>query len=324
MQLDRELAIYSPAKDSIITIGVFDGVHIGHRYLVSHLKKLASEANLASIAITFRQHPQQILNPDYQPPFLTDPEEKAELLKAEGIDIVIVLDFTRDLARMGAREFLEVLQNRLRMRGLVVGPDFSLGKDNEGNITTLKKLSQEMNFSLTVIPPVVKNGEIISSTAIRRSLAEGDMEKVHNMLGRPFSLHGKVVHGRGRGASLGFPTVNLNISPGQAIPSDGVYASLACVKNQIFDSVTNVGKNPTFGENERTVESYLLDYQDDLYEHKVRIDFIKKIRDEIKFNNPAELRNQISIDIKFARKILADIEKPEHCRIKRSSSTSPI
>jgi len=323
VRLDRELANYSPVKDSLITIGVFDGVHIGHRYLVSHLKKIASDANLASIAITFRQHPQQILNPDYQPPFLTDAEEKAELLKAEGIDIVIVLDFTRDLARMRAREFLEILQKKLRMRGLVVGPDFSLGKDNEGNIATLKKLSQEMNFSLTVIPPVIINGEVISSTAIRRSLAEGDIEKVQTMLGRPFSLHGRVVHGKGRGAILGFPTVNLDIMPGQAIPSDGVYASLACVKDKVFDSVTNIGKNPTFGDNERTVESYLLDYHDDLYEHKVRIDFIKKIRDEIKFNSPAELRNQISVDIISARKILAGIEKPDQCRIKRSGSVSP-
>jgi riboflavin kinase/FMN adenylyltransferase len=304
VQLEQELSSFSSKKDSLITIGVFDGVHLGHKHLIMQLKKLAKQRELRTIAITFNRHPQEILNPDTQPPFLTDASEKANLLKQEGLDEVIVLSFTRELSRVGAQEFLNLLQKQLSMSGLVIGPDFTLGKNNEGNIPTLTKLGKEMGFSVTVIPPVMKNGEIVSSTAIRLALAEGNMEKVEKLMGHPFSLHGKVVHGKGRGKDLGFPTVNLDILPGQAIPADGVYATSAQVEFKTYPSVTNVGKNPTFGENERTVEAFLLDFNNNLYTHQVRINFIKRIRDEIKFIDTTHLKIQIETDISIARSIL--------------------
>jgi riboflavin kinase / FMN adenylyltransferase len=304
MQLEQELTGYPFKKDSLITIGVFDGVHIGHQHLIAQLKHRAENLGLLSVVITFSQHPQEILTPGSHPPFLTDAGEKATLLKKEKVDSVIVLTFTPELSQLTAREFGNLLQTKLRMKGLVIGPDFAMGKNNSGNIDNLRSLGQEMGFSVTVIPPVKQNGDIVSSTAIRLALADGDMEKVKRFMGRPFSLHGRVIHGKGRGKGLGFPTVNLNILPGQAMPSDGVYATRAHVSRKEFPSVTNVGTNPTFGANERTIEAYLLEFQDDLYEQEVKIDFVRKIRDEIKFADIEDLKKQINCDIAIARSIL--------------------
>lgn len=304
MQVEQELGKFRLDQDSLITIGVFDGVHLGHKHLISQLRELAGQQDLRSIVITFRQHPQEILTPDSHPPFLTDIEEKTRLLQNEKVDAVIVLSFTPELSQLDAREFINLLQNTLRMRGLVIGPDFALGRNHAGNISALHQLGLELGFSVKVIPPVFINGDVVSSTAIRRALASGDMEKVRRFMGRPFNLHGRVIHGKGRGADLGFPTVNLDIRPDQAVPGDGVYSTLASVEGKTFDSVTNVGKNPTFGRNERTVETFLLDYHDNLYEREVRVDFIRKLRGEIKFKDAGELKKQIAEDIKQAREIL--------------------
>jgi riboflavin kinase / FMN adenylyltransferase len=305
VHVEEELAGFSLDRDSLVTIGVFDGVHLGHKYLISKLKELASQQGFADFVITFDKHPQETLSPRSQPPFLTDASEKALLLKKEGVTAVIVLEFNAELSRLSARDFLTLLQKQLRLKGLVIGPDFALGHKGEGNIPTLQRLGAEMGFTVTVIPAIKNNGDVVSSTAIRRAMAEGDMEKVRRFMGRPFSLHGCVIRGKGRGKGLGFPTVNLDILPGQAIPGDGVYATLAYVDTLAFPSVTNIGMNPTFGENQRTVESFLLDYQDNLYEREVKIDFMQKVRNEIKFANSTDLVKQIQEDIRFARKILS-------------------
>ncbi|MBN1191103.1 MAG: bifunctional riboflavin kinase/FAD synthetase [Dehalococcoidales bacterium] len=305
MQVEEELAGFQLDRDSLITIGVFDGVHLGHKYLISRLKELAGQYGMADLVITFNRHPQETLSPRTQPPFLTDSGEKALLLKQEGVTAVIVLDFNLQLSRLGARDFISLLQKHLRMKGMVIGPDFALGRGGEGNISTLQRLGAEMGFSVTVIPPVTNNGDVVSSTSIRRALAEGDMEKAHRFLGRPFSLHGKVIHGKGRGTGLGFPTINLDILPGQAIPGDGVYATHAYLENQAYLSLTNIGANPTFGDIQRTVESFLLDYSDNLYQHEVKIEFLQKMRDEIKFANPDDLIRQIKEDIRLAMELFS-------------------
>jgi len=312
VQVEQELAGFSPDRDSLITIGVFDGVHLGHKHLVSQLKELAGQQGLCSVVVTFDKHPQEILTPHSQPPFLTDAAEKAELLRKEGPDAVIVLNFTPELSHLSARQFLVLLQKRLRLKGLVVGPDFALGRGGEGNIAVLRNLGSEMGFSVTVIPGVKNNGDIVSSTAIRKAMAAGEMAKVSRLMGRPFSLHGKVIHGKGRGSGLGFPTVNLDILSGQALPPDGVYATRAHLGEHSYHSVTNVGTNPTFGINERSIEAYLLDFRDDLYEQEVKIDFIRKIRDEIKFSSPDELVKQIFKDIKESREILRVQDKRDN------------
>ena len=308
MQVEQELAVFSPNCDSLVTIGVFDGVHLGHKHLLFKLKELAGQQSLCTVALTFNTHPQEILAPNSQPPFLTDALEKAELLKKEGVSGVIVLTFTSELSHLSAREFVDLLISKLRMRGLVIGPDFALGRSGEGNIPTLKKLGRELGFSVTVIPPVKMNGEIVSSTVIRKAMADGDMEKVRRLMGRPFSLHGRVIHGKGRGESLGFPTVNLSVQKGQAMPPDGVYATFAHTHDKVYHSVTNIGNNPTFGNNnQRTVEAYLLDFRDDLYEQEVKINFIHRLRDEVKFENSDELIIQIFKDIKSTRDLLRNL-----------------
>jgi riboflavin kinase / FMN adenylyltransferase len=305
VQLEQELAGFMPDRDSLVAIGVFDGVHLGHKYLISQLKMLAAQQGYSTIVMTFDKHPQKILRPHSHPLFLTDAAEKARLLSAEGVDKVIILNFTVELSQLSAREFVNVLQTKLKMRGLVMGPDFALGRQAEGSIPALQKLGEEIGFSVTAIPYVRNNGDTISSTAIRQAMADGDMEKVRRMMGRPFSLHGMVKHGFGRGTGVvGFPTVNLDILKGQALPSDGVYATLAHISNKVYLSVTNVGTNPTFSNTERTIESFLLDFNNDLYGHEVKIDFINKLRKEIKFKDATELKHQIELDILEARQIL--------------------
>jgi len=302
--MEEELARLTPDKDMLLTIGVFDGVHLGHRYLISQLKELALKQGLASGVVTFRHHPQEVLSPQNRLPFLTSVTQRINLLKSEGVDAIITLSFTTELAQLSARQFLSLLEKYLRMRGVVIGPDFALGRNREGDTETLRRLGQEMGFSVTVVPPVIIDGEVVSSTAIRNALAQGDMKRVQNLAGRPFRLHGRVVPGARRGVKLGFPTANLDIDPQQALPADGVYVSQAHINDQSYSSVTNIGKRPTFGTSERMVEVYLLDYHSDLYGRELEVDLLERLRGEKKFDTPEELKKQIAQDVEQGRAIL--------------------
>jgi len=302
--MEEELAGLSPDKDMLLTIGVFDGVHLGHKYLISRLKELALKQGLASGVVTFRQHPEEVMSPKNKLPFLTDLKQRINLLKSEGVDAVIPLSFTTEFAQLSARQFISLLQKHLKMRGLVVGPDFALGRDREGDTETLRRLGEEIGFSVTVVPPVVIDSEVVSSTAIRKALARGDMKRVQKLAGRPFRLQGRVVPGVGRGVKLGFPTANLEIEPEHALPADGVYVSQAHIDNQTYPSVTNIGKRPTFGSKERTVEVYLLDYDSELYGRELEIDILERLRGEKKFDTAEELKKQIAQDVERGRKWL--------------------
>jgi len=304
MQVEEELAGFSPKQDMLLTIGVFDGVHLGHKHLISQLKEHAKQQNLLTGVVTFRQHPQEVVPPQTKLPFLTDLAERTTLLKNEGIEAIIPLSFTHELAQLSARQFLTLLKKYLRMRGLVIGPDFALGRNREGNPNTLLTLGQDMNFSVIVVPPIMINDEVVSSTAIRNALADGDVKKVHNLVGRCFRLRGQVITGAGRGIELGFPTANLDINPEQALPAEGVYATWVYIDDKAYQSVTNIGKRPTFGGNERMVEVYVLDYHSDLYEHELKIDIVERLRGEKKFDTPQELKKQIAEDVKQGRAIL--------------------
>ena len=304
MSVEEELAGLTPQKGMLLTIGVFDGVHLGHKYLLSELVEQARLKDLISGVVTFKQHPQRLLKPQSSLPFLTNLPQKIKLLKDEGVEAIITLSFTLELAQTGTHQFVSLLQKYLRMRGLVLGPDFSLGRNKEGNVAVLRALGQSMNFSLTVVPEITINGEVVSSTAIRSALAIGDMKRVHDMLGRDFSLEGRVISGTGRGVELGFPTANLDIDPERALPADGIYATWTYIENQRYQSVTNIGKRPTFGESEQTVEVYILNFQGNLYRHELKIDIIKRLRREQRFDTIEELKKQIEEDIKQARAIL--------------------
>jgi len=314
MQIEEELARLSPKKDMLLTVGVFDGVHLGHKYLISQLKEHARQQNLLSGVVTFRQHPQGVLSSQAKLPFLTDLLEKTNLLKNEGVEAIITLSFTHELAELSAHQFVSLLKKYLRMRGMVIGPDFALGQNREGNTDTLHALGQEMNFSLSVIPPIMINGEVVSSTAIRNALAQGDMKRGHNLVGRAFSLRGRVVAGTGRGIELGFPTANLNIDPEQAIPTDGVYATWAYIGDKGYQAMTNIGKRPTFGSSDRTIEVYVLDYHGDLYGHELKIDIMERLRGEKQFDTAEELKKQIADDVKQGRAVLNKVETKQGCR----------
>jgi len=304
MQVEAELSRVSPPKDTLLTIGVFDGVHLGHKHLLGRLMTLAKQQDLLAVVLTFRQHPQDFFSPRSKLPFLTDLEERTRLLKGEGIDLVVALTFNEELAKLGARQFLELLQKYLKMRGLVVGPDFALGRNREGDVEALRRLGQEMNFSVDVVPPLKINGEIASSTAIRQALAAGDTEKVARLAGRPFGLKGKVVPGAGRGVGLGFPTANLEINQEQAIPADGVYTSWTYIGGKVYPAVTNVGTDPTFGKGKRTVEVHIIDYHGELYGRELRVDFIERLRGEKKFSSVEALKKQMAEDVEQGKALL--------------------
>ncbi len=304
MLVEEELAKLSSEKDTLLTIGVFDGVHLGHKYLISQLKEQAGRQNLLSGVVTFRQHPLEVLSPQTEPSYLTNLGEKVNLLKKEGVEAVITLSFTPELAQLSAKEFVSLLKKYLRMRGLVIGPDFALGRNREGNADALSKLGQALGFSVTVIPPVRINGEVVSSTAIRNALADGDMKRVVSLIGRPFSLQGRVTTGASRGIKLGFPTANLEIDPKQTLPPEGVYATWAYIDGKAFKSVTNIGRRPTFGGNARTVETYILNYHGNLYGRELKIDVVERLRDEKRFDTVEELKQQIAEDVKRGKAIL--------------------
>ena len=304
MSIEEELARLAPDKDMLLTIGVFDGVHLGHKCLISQLVAQARQQDLLSGVVTFRQHPQEVLQPQTKLPFLTDLVERSDLLRNEGVEVIIPLSFTVELARLSARQFLSLLKKYLRMRGLVIGPDFTLGRNREGNADTLRALGQEMNFSVTVVPAVIIDGEVVSSTAIRKALANGDMKKVHSLTGRPFNLHGRVVIGAGRGVALGFPTANLDIVLEQALPANGVYACWTYIDGQAYQSMTNIGQNPTFGDRKRAIEVYVVDYHGDLYGRELKLDIMERLRDEKKFSTVAELKEQMAEDVKHGKAIL--------------------
>ena len=305
MQVEEELARLSPERDTLLTIGVFDGVHLGHKYLISQLTKQARRQNLLSGVVTFRQHPREVLSHGKALPYLTSLEERVELLKREGVDLVAALSFSKELAQLSPRQFVGLLKKHLRLRGLVIGPDFALGRSREGNADHLRKLGQDMDFSVTVVPPMKVNSEVISSTAIREALARGDVKKVTALIGRPFSLKGPVTTGAGRSSKQDFvPTANLDLDPKQALPADGVYATRAYIDGTAYQALTNIGCRPTFSGSYRTIETYVLGYHGDLYGRELKIDIVERLRDEKKFDSVDELKKQIAEDVKRGTAIL--------------------
>jgi riboflavin kinase/FMN adenylyltransferase len=304
MSVEQELGQFSPRKEMLLTIGVFDGVHLGHRHLISRLKELAGKQGYSSGVITFSQHPREVLSPKTRLPSLTSLEQRTALLQETDVDIVIPLPFTPQLANLSPQQFISLLQGYLKMKGLVVGPDFALGKGRKGDIDTLRRLGQEMDFSVTVVPPMKIDGEVVSSTAIREALAKGDIKRAQRLLGRPFRLQGRVVSGDKRGVKLGFPTANLEVAPGQALPAGGVYAGRAYIDGQSYSAMTNIGTRPTFGGGPQLIEVYLIDYNGDLYGQELAIDIIERLRDEKKFDTPEQLIEQIAEDVKQGKALL--------------------
>ena len=305
MQPTEELASTKVQGGSALTIGVFDGVHIGHRYLLEQVKASARRRGLASAVITFRNHPRTVLAPGEPVAYICSLTERLELLRTTGVDHVVPLTFTKELSQYSPRQFVELLTSCLGMKGLLVGPDFALGKGRAGTAAVLEELGRDLGYTVATVLPFDHQGQVVSATAIRRCLAAGDMELAATFLGRPPSLSGPVVVGDRRGRSLGFPTANIGVAPDIVLPADGIYCTVATAGGRSYDSVSSIGVRPTFGESLRTVETYIMDFSDDLYGQHLKIDLLKRLRDEKRFSGVDELVAQMKLDVETAREVLA-------------------
>ncbi|MEW5870258.1 MAG: bifunctional riboflavin kinase/FAD synthetase [Chloroflexota bacterium] len=290
-----------------LTIGSFDGVHLGHQAILKGLTAGAHAVGAPAVVLTFHPHPAVVLGKRADFPYLTSPAERAALMAEMGVDVVITQPFDRQLANLTALEFMTRLHQQLGLRHLCVGHDFALGRGRQGDLPTLEHLGQDLGYTLSVTEPVDLDGERISSSRVRAALAQGDVELASRLLGRPYQLSGAVVHGDGRGRTLGIPTANLEMWAGKTLPTPGVYACLAQVDGSTYQAVTNVGYRPTFpGSPEAPlVETHLLEFNRDLYQQQMELAFIARLRDEQRFPNIQALVAQIGADITQARHILA-------------------
>ncbi|MDI9570554.1 MAG: bifunctional riboflavin kinase/FAD synthetase [Pseudomonadota bacterium] len=292
-------------KGSFVTIGNFDGVHRGHQFLFDNLVRQAHDAGAAAVAITFEPHPKMVLHPERRPFYLIATlEEKIELIAAQGVDGLLIIPFSLEYSRITAQEFVrDLLWERLRIRKIFIGHDYTFGRGKEGNEAFLVAWGERLGFAVEVMNAFTGNGDIISSTLVRNAILAGDVKKAAACLGRPYNLAGRVVVGHRRGASLGFPTAN--IQPEKALlPARGVYAALAKLAGRTYRGVLNIGMNPTFADECLSVEVHLLDFNEDIYGQTLEALFWEKLREEIKFSGPAPLIAQIERDIARARELL--------------------
>ena len=304
MNIEKELARHTPSRPTLLTIGVFDGVHRGHLRLLGHLAARAREKGCLAGVVTFKTHPEKVLGRRDTLPWICTLQERVRLLKAAGIDVVAPVTFTRGVADLTARDFVLLLKKNLNMCGLVLGPDFALGRGRQGSPEYLQQLGDELGFRVEVVKPARLDGDVISSSAIRQLLAEGHINKVNGMLGRHFSLEGRVALGDQRGRTLGFPTANLKVQPEQAMPRDGIYATLAHIGGRVLPSVTNIGVRPTFDGLKRMIETFIFDFHEDIYRRKLTIGLAARLRDEMKFKSAAELKEQMARDCEKALTML--------------------
>lgn len=290
-----------------LTIGVFDGVHLGHQKILKDLTAAAHAHGAAAVVLSFYPHPVEVLHAPVHYFYLSSPAGKAEHIAALGVDTLINQPFSPTLAHTPARDFVYLLSNRLGMQQLWVGHDFALGHNRAGNIPALIEFGKEMDFTVHPVDPVRLNGEIVSSSRVRTLLGEGNVDEAARFLGRPYSLDGEVTGGAGRGRGLGIPTANLALGNKRALPASGVYVTWATLGNRRWGSVTNIGVRPTFEDQPAApvVETHLLDYDgDEFYGEILRLDFITRLRAEQKFSGVGELLAQIQRDIEAGRLVL--------------------
>ena len=313
MRIIDTLAAAKLAQPSLVTVGSYDGIHIGHRRLLGQMRRTARQLRCAAVVVTFHPRPQAVLSPHKLTLDLITPDEKADLLAQLGMDLTVMLRFGHELAHISAAQFATDLVTHLHMREMWIGMGFSLGRNREGDVPTLRRLGEEMGFVVRVVDPVICDGSMVSSTRIRHLLMDGRIRQVTTLLGRYASLSGEVVHGAKRGRRIGFPTANIAVPPQLVLPPNGVYACFVCVGGQRRPAVTNIGIRPTFTNPERTVEAHLLDFNDDLYGQTLRLEIVEFLRPETRFDTVAGLVAQISADAETARRLLSQEQAGSPC-----------
>jgi riboflavin kinase / FMN adenylyltransferase len=287
-----------------LTIGSFDGLHLGHQAVLDCLQTRASADGLQPAMITFDPHPRCIIDPSHCPPMITTLEERLELAAQLGVEQAIVLEFNRALAALPPEEFMSQVLAAMDLRRLVAGADFALGRARAGNIEWLTKRGEESGYQVEVVPPFRLDGDEVHSSEIRRRLILGEVEAANRLLGRAFTLSGLVLPGDRIGREIGWPTVNLSVPAGKLVPARGIYAGWAATPQGDHMAGISIGYRPTFTSAEMRVEAYLLDFTGDLYQQRLELRFMNRLHDEIRFSDMAQLSDQIARDVESTRRLL--------------------
>ncbi len=295
-------------QNSHLTIGVFDGVHRGHQEIIRKLVQDAHAQSTSAVVLTFDPHPAMILS-GQEIKYLTTPEERAHLFAELGVDYVITQRFTRELSTASAGEFMSRLKKSLGLKRLLIGYDFALGRGREGNAARLTELGKEMEYTVEVIQAISDESGVISSTEIRKLVGTGNVTEAAKLLGHNYSISGAVIHGEGRGKKINFPTANIDYPKQKTIPSNGIYAGWAYLGSEKFMAATNIGFNPTFTPQRQlaSLEPYLLDFDRDIYGQELKLEFVARLRDELKFDSVEALIEKIHEDVKQTRQVLMNI-----------------
>jgi len=303
MNFQDILANAAPSKETVVTVGVFDGVHQGHRHLLRQVVEAAGDQYIPTV-ITFSNRPVTVLNPGTEPSYLTTLDQRVDLIKQQGIELVVCLEFTLELAQVTAEDFAKSLAGSLKMKGLVLGPDSALGKDRRGDLAFMESQGEKLGFWARSVEPLEIEGQPVKSRRIREAVANGNLAVCPELLGRNHHLSGTVVVGDQRGRTLGFPTANIEVDDQLLLPGDGIYATWAIIDGKRHQAATSIGIRPTFGLTQRLVEVFVMDFSDDLYGKTVGVEFIKKVRDQEKFDGLDALIKQINQDVDDCRQVL--------------------
>lgn len=303
METIYELSEHLAFKDVILTIGNFDGIHLAHQKIIKRVVSAAAKAEGTSAVLTFNPHPVELFKPEKSPHFLSTASAKKQLINQLNVDLLIFLDFNQGLADLTAQGFIERLTNALKIKRIIVGENFAFGKGKKGDVRLLKELGGDLGFEVETVSPIKIGRSIVSSTKIRDIIKAGEVEEAAKFLGRPPGIGGEVIKGHGRGYKIGYPTANIKWPKDLLLPKDGVYAAYAQIEGRPYSGMAHLGSCPTFSQSNRTLEIHLFNSKENLYGRFIEVFFLKRLRDQMKFDSPEELKQQLNKDKALAKTI---------------------